>query len=181
MAISKKISIQSIIVILLLRLISLHVTSAQNSARDVINAHNIERTAVGVPPAQWNDTVAAFAMDYATKYRAKDCAMEHSTLPFGENIAAGGPDFSIVDAVKGFAAEKKFYDKGTKGCKGGECGHYANMIAHDSTQIGCARVKCKGQGGDGIFVGCSYWGPGWICPIVQPGDPRAYTQAGTNY
>ncbi|KAG9144209.1 hypothetical protein Leryth_021873 [Lithospermum erythrorhizon] len=179
MVISKKITLQSIIVLLLLRLLSLHVTSAQNTPDEIIKAHNVFRTQAGVPPAQWNATVAAFAMDYASKHRAATCELEHSTLPFAESIAAGGLDFTIVDAVKGFAEEMKFYDKKTKQCKGGECGHYTNIIAHDSTQIGCARIPCKN--GEGVLIFCDYYGPGWPCPIVPPGNPKAYTPEGVGY
>ncbi|GAA0186413.1 hypothetical protein LIER_33701 [Lithospermum erythrorhizon] len=94
-------------------------------------------------------------------------------------MIACGLDFTIVDVVKLFAHEIKFYDKKTKQCKGGEFGHYTNIIAHDSTQIGCARITCKI--GKGVLIFCDYYGPGWPCPIVQPGNPKAYAPEGVGY
>ena len=73
---------------------------AQNSAQDYISLHNKARATVGVGPMTWNNTVAAYAQSYANK-RINDCALVHSTGPYGENIAVGYyPEFTGADGVK---------------------------------------------------------------------------------
>ncbi|KAK6916276.1 hypothetical protein RJ641_019137, partial [Dillenia turbinata] len=76
-------------------------TLAQNSPQDYLN--------VGVEPLTWNDTVAAYAGNYANQ-RAGDCAMKHSGGPYGENPAAGSGDFTGVNRVKLWVNEKSHYD-----------------------------------------------------------------------
>lgn len=133
--------------------------AAQNSAQDYINAHNTPRGQVGVGVVTWNATVATYAQNYANQ-RINDCAMTHSTgSPYGENLAKGSSSsFTGVSAVNLWAAEKQYYDYQNNGCIGGhQCLHYTQVVWHDSTQIGCARVRCSNGW---YYVICSYYQPG---------------------
>ncbi|XP_023538576.1 basic form of pathogenesis-related protein 1-like [Cucurbita pepo subsp. pepo] len=135
----------------------LALTNAQNTPRAYLALHNRARAQVGVGPMQWSNTVAAYAQAYAEK-RKGDCAMIHSTGPYGENIAAGYyPEFTGADAVKLWANEKPLYDHASNKCVGGECGHYTQMVWRSSVRLGCARVPCKANS---QFVVCNYDPPG---------------------
>ena len=64
-----------------------HPSQAQNSPQDYLDAHNLARSKVGVGPMVWNDTVAAYAENYANQ-RSGDCALIHSLdRQYGENLA----------------------------------------------------------------------------------------------
>lgn len=132
-------------------------THAQNSPQDYIALHNSARAQVGIGPMTWNDTVAAYAQAYANQ-RINDCALVHSSGPYGENIAVGYyPEFSGADGVNLWVAEKLLYDYASNSCKGGECGHYTQMVWETSVHLGCARVVCQGKS---QFVVCNYDPPG---------------------
>ncbi|GAB2292085.1 hypothetical protein Dimus_026333 [Dionaea muscipula] len=134
-------------------------SQAQNSPNDYVNAHNDARSQVGVGPVSWDDTLVAYAQDYANQ-RANDCALEHSSGPYGENIAVGyGYDFTGLDAVAMWVSEKQYYDYDSNSCADGEeCGHYTQVVWRDSTRLGCGRSEC--YNGDGWFIICSYDPPG---------------------
>ncbi|KAG6652680.1 basic form of pathogenesis-related protein 1-like [Carya illinoinensis] len=128
---------------------------AQNSDQDFVDAHNAARDEVGVGPISWDDTLAAYAQNYALERR--DCNLEHSNGPYSENIAAGWSGFTAIEAVKMWVDEKQFYDYDTNSCVGDECRHYTQIVWRDTTHLGCARVRCNSGG---IFVTCNYDPPG---------------------
>ncbi|XP_010252393.1 PREDICTED: basic form of pathogenesis-related protein 1-like [Nelumbo nucifera] len=134
----------------------LHVSLAQDSPQDYINAHNAARAEVGVGSMTWDDKVAAYAQQYANQ-RIGDCALVHSGGPYGENLAAAMPSLSGTDAVKMWVDEKQYYDYNSNSCSGGECLHYTQVVWRDSVRLGCAKVHCN-NGWD--FVTCNYDPPG---------------------
>ena len=132
---------------------------AQNSQQDYVNAHNSARAAVGVGPVTWDNTVAAFAENYANQ-RIGDCALVHSGGggKYGENLAWSSADLSGTDAVKMWVDEKADYDYNSNTCAAGKvCGHYTQVVWRDSVRIGCAKVRCNNGG---TFIGCNYAPPG---------------------
>ncbi|KAK1323781.1 hypothetical protein QJS10_CPA02g00038 [Acorus calamus] len=137
-------------------------TQAQNSPQDFLDAHNAARAHVGVGPMSWDDTVAAYARDYAHK-RAADCTLEHSDPGglYGENIFEGsGSDWTASDAVNLWVEEVKDYDYNSNTCAAGQvCGHYTQVVWARSVKLGCARVTCTGGG---VFITCNYSPPGNI-------------------
>ncbi|KAJ4873258.1 hypothetical protein Rs2_45081 [Raphanus sativus] len=126
---------------------------AQDSPQDFLAAHNQARAAVGVDPLSWDETVAAYARDYANR-RGGDCALEHSSGPYGENIARSGGDMSGVEAVNMWVNEQADYDYGSNTCASGkQCGHYTQIVWKNSVRMGCAKVRCdNGQ----TFITCNY-------------------------
>ncbi|CBI25105.3 unnamed protein product, partial [Vitis vinifera] len=111
-----------------------HVCCAQNSPQDYVNAHNAARAQVGVGSMTWNDTVAAYAQNYANK-RISDCNLVHSGGPYGENLAKGSGSLTGTDA----------------------CLHYTQVVWSNSVRLGCARVQCNNGW---WFVTCNYDPPG---------------------
>ncbi|XP_030944731.1 pathogenesis-related protein 1-like [Quercus lobata] len=146
----------SLTFVFLLSLTIVHLTLAQDSEEDYLNAHNAARADVGVPPLNWDDTVAAYAQNYANQ-RIGDCNLVHSGGQYGENIAWSSGDLSGVDAVKLWVNEKANYDYNSNACVGGECLHYTQVVWRNSARLGCAKVRCNNGG---TFIGCNYDPPG---------------------
>ncbi|KAA8536306.1 hypothetical protein F0562_028784 [Nyssa sinensis] len=113
-----------------------HSSQAQNSPQDYLNAHNAARAEVGVGTMTWDDTVAAFAQNYANQ-RSGDCNLVHSTnRPYGENIAVGSGDFTGSAAVDLWVGEKPNYDYNSNSCAAGQmCGHYTQVVWSDSINM----------------------------------------------
>jgi pathogenesis-related protein 1 len=130
-------------------------SQAQNSPQDYVDAHNSARSDVGVGGVSWDETVLAYAQNYANQ-RKGDCKLVHSGGQYGENIFWGSSaDFSGIDAVNSWVSEKQYYDHSTNSCQSGQvCGHYTQVVWRSSTQIGCARVVCDNNGG--VFITCNY-------------------------
>ncbi|KAF3957848.1 hypothetical protein ACB098_07G081000 [Castanea mollissima] len=145
-----------LLAICFLGLALIHVSLAQNSQSDFVQAHNVARAKVGVGPIKWNDTIAAYAQNYANT-KIGDCKLEHSQGPYGENLAEGYDTFSGVEAVNLWVAEKPNYNHNSNKCVGGECLHYTQVVWRDSVNLGCARVKCHNGW---MFIICSYDPPG---------------------
>ncbi|KDP37597.1 hypothetical protein JCGZ_06940 [Jatropha curcas] len=132
---------------------------AQDSPKDYVNAHNTARAAVGVGPVTWDNTVAAYARNYANQHMG-DCRLVHSAGPYGENLAWSSSDLSGIDAVKLWVDEKAFYDYNSSSCAAGKvCGHYTQVVWRNSVRIGCAKGKCNNGG---TFITCNYDPPGNI-------------------
>ena len=133
-----------------------HTSIAQNSPQDYLNAHNAARAQVGVKPLTWSNSLAAYAEQYARK-RIADCKLEHSTGPYGENIAEASYAITGSKAVELWVDEKPNYNYQLNKCVGGQCGHYTQVVWRNSLQVGCARVKCNSGW---WFVTCNYNPPG---------------------
>ncbi|KAG4945486.1 hypothetical protein JHK87_041493 [Glycine soja] len=121
-----------------------------------VDAHNAARSEVGVPDLAWDDSVAAYAENYANQ-RKGDCALIHSGGEYGENIAMSTGELSGTDAVKMWVDEKANYDHDSNSCVGGECLHYTQVVWRDSVRLGCAKVTCDNGG---TFITCNYDPPG---------------------
>ena len=134
------------------------ISFAQNSPRDFVAVHNQARSGVGVGPLSWNQTLAAYAQNYADQ-RSGDCEMEHSGGPFGENLAEGYGNMDGSDAVKFWLTEKPNYDHNDNKCVNDECLHYTQIVWRDTVHVGCARAKCNNGW---MFVICNYDPPGNI-------------------
>ncbi|KAL8540482.1 hypothetical protein ACS0TY_001932 [Phlomoides rotata] len=140
------------IVLVCLMMASTHIVHAQTSPQDFVGAHNAGRAADGVQPLVWDDKVAAYAQRYANT-RSQDCAMEHSSSPYGENLAAASWEMSAEEAVQMWVDEKKMYDVNSNSCVGGECLHYTQVVWNDTTRVGCATARCLNGW---TFVTCNY-------------------------
>ncbi|XP_010531558.1 PREDICTED: pathogenesis-related protein 1 [Tarenaya hassleriana] len=127
-----------------------------DSSQDYLIPHNIARAKVRVKPLKWDDGLASVAQDYANQ-RAGDCALVHSTGPYGENLAFGSGDLTAAQAVAMWVGEKSSYDYYSNSCRGPACGHYTQVVWRDTARLGCGKVKC--ESGSTIIV-CNYDPPG---------------------
>ena len=135
-----KISLAIVCVISLANMV--HVSLAQNSPQDYLNAHNAARARVGVGPMRWDAKVASYAQNYVNKIKGS-CKLVHSGGPYGENLAWGSNDLSGTAAVNMWVAEKTKYDYNSNSCVGGECRHYTQVVWSNSVRLGCAKVRCN--------------------------------------
>lgn len=132
----------------------------------IVSRHNYWRTKVGVPPLRWSNRLSQLSKRWANHLRKENCRIYHSSGRgifgnlYGENIywsvrVKNTPE-SVVDD---WAEEIQFFNPKTGGCKGGECGHYTQIIWKNTTKVGCAMVRC---GEKEIWV-CSYSPAGnWV-------------------
>ncbi|KAG7584452.1 CAP superfamily [Arabidopsis suecica] len=124
---------------------------------ETLAIHNQIRAAVGVAPLVWDEKLAAHAQRYAN-VRSQDCAMKHSTDGmYGENIAAGWVQpmdtMSGPIATKFWLTEKPYYNYATNRCSE-PCGHYTQIVANQSTHLGCGTVRCFKN--EYVWVVCNY-------------------------
>ncbi|KAK9949962.1 hypothetical protein M0R45_005469 [Rubus argutus] len=129
----------------------IHVPLASSVQDDsgFLKAHNKARAEAGVPPLQWNETIAEFAQNSAEK-RAEDCTSENSKGPYAENILSSNGDTTGKEAVKLWTANKCTAAEpptAEDGC------HYAKVVSKRTTQLGCARVWCKNGN---MLLKCDY-------------------------
>lgn len=119
---------------------------------------NEARAAMGLPLLRWDDRVAAYARSYAESRRG-DCALVHSSGPYGENLFWGsGTGWTPAQAVGAWLAERPQYNYWSNSCYGGMCGHYTQIMWRTTRQVGCAMVTC--YNGRGTFITCNYDPPG---------------------
>uniref|UniRef100_A0A803NRP8 SCP domain-containing protein n=1 Tax=Cannabis sativa TaxID=3483 RepID=A0A803NRP8_CANSA len=101
---------------------------ASASSNDFLDTHNAIRAEVGVGPMTWNNTLVAYASNYANKMKGKNCELEHSQGIYGENLAAGYGEMTGEQAVKFWATEKTMYDYTSNTCTEEDaCGHYLQL------------------------------------------------------
>ncbi len=131
--------------------------SAEEKA--LLDYHNRVRADVKVPPLVWSDKLKVVAAAWGQKLVAKGCVMEHSQgSGYGENLYMGSAEyFTMVDAGKSWESEKQYYSGAPlSGSNWYKSGHYTQMVWRKTTELGCAKVTCKGS----LIVICNYNPPG---------------------
>ncbi|KAK4616173.1 Cell wall protein PRY3 [Fulvia fulva] len=121
----------------------------------VLNSTNYYRQLYHAEPLVWNDTMAAYAENYA-----RGCIWKHSGGPTGENLAASFSNSTL--AIDTWAAEESKYNwKKAKFTH--DTGHFTQLVWRNTTSVGCGLVACDNdaEGGvEGDYLVCEYWPPG---------------------
>lgn len=110
--------------------------------------HNYYRAKVGVPDIHWNDSLAAYAQNWANSL-AETCDMEHSDGPYGENIYWSSAPRTEKVVVDRWAAEEKYFNHKNPtyiSGKSHKSGHYSQVIWAKSTELGAGVANCDGGG-----------------------------------
>nr|VDD40869.1 unnamed protein product [Brassica oleracea] len=158
----RKVSIESLLLLLLINyLTQIDVSFAQysqhsqshDSPDNYLRPHNVARALVRVNPLRWDFDLATVAQDYANQLAAGPCSLEHSSGPYGENLAMGSGDMSAAQAVAMWIDEKSYYDYYSNSCHGSACGHYTQVVWRGSARLGCGKGMCAN--GASIIV-CNY-------------------------
>lgn len=123
-----------------------------------VSQQNVARASMGLPPLVWDERVASYARWYAQSRRG-DCALVHSSGPYGENLFWGsGTGWAPAQAVRAWLSERPRYNYWSNSCYGGMCGHYTQIMWRNTRRVGCAMVTC--YNGRGTFITCNYDPPG---------------------
>ena len=130
------------------------------AAADLLRAHNAERSAVGVPPLRWDDSLAASALTCAQRL-ASSGQWRHCGL--GENLWRGPAGrFRPAQMVELWGAERRFFQSGlfldvSRSGHWKDVGHYTQMVWRASQRVGCAAVTSR----DNVtWLVCQYSPPG---------------------
>ena len=133
--------------------------SAGAFEQEILEAHNLVREGVPVPPLEWSAKLAEAAKKWADHLLSSG-RFEHQTHNVcGENLfeAKGGP-VSATGVVAAWAAESANYDYRENTCLG-KCGHYTQIVWHSSREVGCADARA----GRRQVVVCEYSPAGnWV-------------------
>lgn len=144
---------------LLLGALSLH---ADLDTR-LLNAHNRERVALGIPALVWNDRLAGDATLWA-KHLVRVGHLTHypdnpaDPDPQGENLWAGTRGHYSPEAMVGlWIAEKRNFKPGvfpanTRTGDLEDVGHYTQLMWRSTQQVGCAVARGKADD----FLVCRY-------------------------
>ncbi|KAI9271652.1 CAP domain-containing protein [Phascolomyces articulosus] len=117
---------------------------------EALALHNQFRAKHSAPALVWNATLASYAKDWSDR-----CVFEHSSGPYGENLAMGYNDWK--SAITAWYDEVSDYDFSNPGFGQGT-GHFTQMVWVDTTQLGCGVADCS----NGPMYTCSYFKPGNI-------------------
>ena len=168
----------------------------------ILDIHNRERAAVGVPPVTWSDSLATGAQAWADyivslNLRWDLCGQDSSQCPFhvsaqqnpngnGENIAWSS-DPSVALLAESWVKEKSNYVPGSPiepsfGLPDRVYGHYTAMVWSNTTQIGCGIAQQTINAHIWSILVCRYSpGGNWIgvVPYVQGAATAPATNATT--
>lgn len=129
----------------------------------IINSHNILRAKYQQHPLSWSNSLANYAQQWVNHLATtKNCEMIHRPnygggkfqQIYGENLFWASAEIfengsikrqtiTAKDIVKAWAEEEIFYNYQTNQCQDGQdCGHYTQIVWHESQQVGCAIAVC---------------------------------------
>lgn len=111
--------------------------------RTMLEAHNRVRAQHCAPPLAWSGELASMAQAWADDLASRGCAFEHSSSPFGENLAAGTPSaMTAGDVVALWHGEVERYDF-RRGRFGMDTGHFTQLVWVGSQRLGCGSATCR--------------------------------------
>lgn len=131
----------------------------QTRRRDLVDAHNSWRSAVGVGPLRWANDLAAGAQQWANRLASEsNCRMRHSPAELrprtGENLFWASPlrwsdgrvelqPMSGTQVVDSWGQERDDYQPARNTCRAGRvCGHYTQIVWRNTREVGCAMQQC---------------------------------------
>jgi hypothetical protein len=155
----------------------------------LLSKQNDTRAMYAVQPLAWDDSLAAYATDWANQLAAGDGSLHHRpNNRYGENIYALTPTgfLNVGAAVDSWVGEASTYTIATNACSS-VCGHFTQIVWSTTTRVGCG--KASGAGWD--FLVCNYdpvgnvvgQSPGILAatqPIVSIPSPSLTTAPATS-
>lgn len=113
-------------------------------AVEVLQAHNEERAANGVPALIWNDDLARDAADWANKLKGSATLRHAAVRGQGENLWLGSKGYYAPSTIVGhWIEEKADYRPGrfpniSRTGNWSDVGHYTQIIWRNTREVGCA-------------------------------------------
>ena len=118
----------------------------------LMESHQAERAAVGVPPLRWSEALAADAARWGRQL-ARSGSFEHEVevtddldTP-GENLWMGTAGaWSPGEMVQSWAGEKRAFHNGSfpnvsRSGNWDDVGHYTQMVWRNTGEVGCALIS----------------------------------------
>ncbi len=135
----------------------------------MLDGHNAERAALGLPPLAWDETLAGEAARYATAMAGsgifRHSARSERATPSGENLWAGPRGLHDYGAMLGtFLDERPLLRPGarlpdlSRSGRWQDVGHYSQLIWRGTRRLGCALA----EGPDKDYLVCRYFPAGNI-------------------
>jgi pathogenesis-related protein 1 len=122
------------------------VGSASGADAGCLNAHNLARSAAGLPTFRWSASLESTANTYAQILNERG-SLVHSNGPYGENLFFGSS--SCMAAVAMWTAERYNYNGQSIGAGNfGKYGHFSQIMYPAVKEVGC--------GSSGGYVVCHY-------------------------
>uniref|UniRef100_A0A0X3PZ32 Peptidase inhibitor 15-A n=1 Tax=Schistocephalus solidus TaxID=70667 RepID=A0A0X3PZ32_SCHSO len=132
-----------------------------------LDYHNDVRQKVSPPASNMQHMIYNESLEVLAQKWVDKCEFRHPPRsdeeyrPYGQNIGASGnprEQGSIEAILKKWHQEVHNYNYTHNSCNG-VCGHYTQMVWHNSYQLGCAMAKCSGmlQGMNAFFIACQYY------------------------
>ncbi|EPB86301.1 hypothetical protein HMPREF1544_06943 [Mucor circinelloides 1006PhL] len=112
----------------------------------ILTVHNNFRANHDAPPLAWNQELADFAYNWASK-----CTITHSEARYGENIAGRTKDWE--QSVKAWYSEVSNYNYSNPGFAPNS-GHFTQVVWKNTKMIGCGSAYCDNI--KGIYYVCEY-------------------------
>ncbi len=129
----------------------------------IIASHNQVRAKHQQQPLSWSNSLAQYAQKWVNHLATtQNCEMIHRPnynggefqQIHGENLFWASAEelngtkklqkFTPKQIVKAWSVEESFYDYQNNKCQAGQdCGHYTQMVWHESQQVGCAKAVCS--------------------------------------
>jgi pathogenesis-related protein 1 len=130
--------------------------SPASFTQTMLDAHNVIRARVGVPPLVWSARIAEVARDWANHLITTGAFGHRPDNRYGENIySISNGSASPAQVVGYWAEEARGYDIQRNTCSG-VCGHYTQIVWWKTQAVGCA---VAGDGRREVWV-CNYDPPG---------------------
>lgn len=145
----------------------------------IVASHNSVRAKFNQVPLTWSNSLAVYAQEWVNHLaKTRNCEMNHRPnyqgeyesdrflQVNGENLFWASPEivengvqklqhFSPVEVVRAWAEEEDYYDYQSNTCQPGQdCGHFTQMVWHESRQVGCAKAMC---GDKSQIWACNYY------------------------
>lgn len=143
----------------------------------MLDAHNLARDDVDLPPLRWSPALARDAESWADHLGRRNL-FDHASPDVrkgqGENLWRGTRDrWSPWEMIDFFVDEKRHFRPGnfpdiSRTGNWGDVGHYSQIIWPETREVGCAIVRTAS---DEVLV-CRYWPAGNIWG--QRIDPREH-------
>jgi len=151
--------------------------SMQERFAGLLDIHNSIRSKHNLPSLKWSEKLANYSLEWANHLgRGNQCKMYHrgGKPPYGENLYLSSAEVwrdqngrevdrrispvTIVEVVKSWASEDKWYNYAQNRCQPGkQCGHYTQIVWKETTEVGCAMKVCPDKSQTWV---CSYNPPG---------------------
>jgi pathogenesis-related protein 1 len=130
----------------------------------IVEAHTARRSQHCAPPLVWSAALASQAQSWADHLAESGCQLQHSSGPYGENLAAGSAgSLSPGDVAEMWYREVASY-RFSSGGFSMNTGHFTQVVWVASQHIGCGVTTCQG-----LDV--------WVCNYDPPGNVEGQYRA----